>query len=56
MSDYMKDLSEVSASCCELGQLLPDKEILNEDIQDCLDDWVVTLTTEYRMMLSLVVF
>ena len=46
MSDYVKDLSEVSASSCELGQLLPDKEILDEDIQDCLDDWVVTLTTE----------
>ena len=33
MSDYVKDLSEVSASSCELGQLLPDKEILDEDIQ-----------------------
>ena len=56
MSDYVKDLSEVSASSCELGQLLPDKEILDKDIQDCLDDWVVTLTTENRMMLTLVVF
>ena len=56
MSDYVKDLSQVSTSSCELGQLLPDKEILDKDIQDCLDDWVVTLTTEDRMMLSLVVF
>ena len=55
MSDYMKDLSGVSASSCELGQLLPDKEILDKDIQNCLDDCVVTLTTEDRMMLSLVV-
>ena len=56
MSDYVKDLSEVSASSCELGKLLPDMEILDKDIQDCLDDWVVTLTTEDRMMLTLVVF
>ena len=44
MSDYMKDPSKVSASSCDLGQLIPDKEILDEDLQDCLDDWVVTLT------------
>ena len=56
MSDYVKDLSKVSASSCELGQLLPDKETLDKDIQNCLDDWVVTLTTEDRMILSLVVF
>ena len=56
MSDYVKDLSEVFASSCELGQLLPDKKILDKDIQNCLDDWVVTLTTEDQMMLSLVVF
>ena len=31
MSDYVKDLSEVSASSCELGQLLPDKEILDKE-------------------------
>ena len=46
MSDYVKDQFEVSASSCELGQLLPDKEILDKDVQHCLDDWVVTLTTE----------
>ena len=55
MSDYVKDLSEVSASSCELGQLLADMEILDKDIQDCLDDWDVTLL-EDRMMLTLVVF
>ena len=56
MSGYVKDPSEVSASSCELGQLLPDKETLDEDLQDCLDDWTVTLTTEDQLMLSLVVF
>ena len=56
MSDYVKDLCKVSASSCELGQLLPGKEILDEGLQDCLDDWVVTFTTEDRIMLSLVVF
>ena len=33
MSEYVKDLSEVSASSCELGQLLPDKEISDKDIR-----------------------
>ncbi len=54
MSDYVKDQSEVPASSCELRQLLLDKEILDEDLQDCWDDWAVTLTREDRMMLSLV--
>ena len=56
MSDYVKDPSEVSASSCELGQLLADQEILDEDLQNCLDNWVVTFTREDRMMLNLDVF
>ena len=56
MSDHVKDVSEVSGSSRELEYPLPDKEISDEGLQDCLDDWVVTLTREDRMLLSLVVF